>query len=134
MKRVVPGSMVVVAAACAGGAPASPGLPLPDWRGPAVNCRHLGDGGFEVELVAPTAGHRLELVAVNAVAGDGVDVVLQHSPATADFVAQVVTPLRVAIPADRLGDAAWITVHILPFGADSAVQLALAAARPRRGQ
>lgn len=134
MKRVVPGSVVVVAAACAGGAPVTSGLPLPDWRGPAVNCRHLGDGGLEVELVAPTAGFRLELLDAQPADGNGVTVVLQVTRPTADFVAQVVTPLRVTVPTDRLGDAAWVAVRIAPAGGDSAMPLAVATARPARGQ
>lgn len=134
MKRVVPGSVVVVAAACAGGAPTMPGLPLPDWRGSAVNCRHLGDGGIEVEMVAPTAGFRLDFLSAQPADGNGASVVLQETRPTADFVAQVITPLRVTVPAERLGAAAWVAVYIVPFGADSAVQLAVAMSRPARGQ
>ena len=48
----------VAAAACTGHpAPvANDAFGWPDWRGPAVHCRHLGDGGRAVERSAPTPG------------------------------------------------------------------------------
>jgi len=129
VKHLALGSAIVVGACASGPAP-GPGLPLPDWRGPAVHCRHLGDGGLEVELVAPTAGHRIELVAVQSVEAGGVEVVLRHALPTADFVAQVVTPLCVTVPAERLGAARWVAVRIASAAADAATQLAIATARP----
>ena len=130
MKRVVAGSVVAAAAACAGTPAPQPGMLLPDWRGPAVHCRHLGDGGLEVELVAPTAGQRFELLRVQP--GDGcVEVVLRHEPAAADrLVAQVVTPLRVTVAPAQLGDAHVVAIRIAPPAADSAARLAIVTARP----
>lgn len=129
MKRLVAGS-VMVAAACAG-SPATPGgLPLPDWRGPAVHCRHLGDGGLEVELVAPTAGHAFELGEVARSPGRA-DVHLRHRPPTADLVAQVIMPLRLVVPAERLLGARCVAIWIASPAVDAgAERLAIAVARP----
>ena len=127
MKRTVVGS-VMVAAACAG-SPAVPAGPIwPDWRGPAVHCRHLGDGGLEVELVAPTAGHAFELGDV-ACADGRAEVRLRHAAPTADFVAQVITPHRIVVPAERLAEARVVTIWITSDRAPAA-QLAIATARP----
>jgi hypothetical protein len=54
--------------------------------------------------------------------------VFEHVPPTADLVAQVVTPIRVEVAAERLGDAAVVTVVIVEGGRSA---LALIAARPR---
>jgi hypothetical protein len=110
--------------ACAGGAA---GNPAPDWRGPAVHCRHLGDRGLAIELVAPTAGHRFELASVE-VRGEHADVVCRHQAPKADFVAQVVTTHRLEVAAAQLGDArsVWIRIASDPDPA----RLAIATARP----
>jgi hypothetical protein len=101
--------------------------PLPDWRGPAVHCRHAGDGGLTVELTAPTAGHRFELKDVVA-RERRVDVVCSHTPPQADFVAQVVTEHRLDVAAERLGDARVVWVWVASGGAEP--KLAIATARP----
>lgn len=124
MKRALAGFL---AAACAG-SPKPAGLPLPDWRGPAVQHRHLGDGGLEVELTAPTGGHGLDLATVVAANGRA-DVHLLHRGPRGDFNTQVITPLRVTVPAERLGDARAVVVWITPPDG-AAEQLALATARP----
>jgi hypothetical protein len=102
----------------------------PNWRGPAVHCRHLGDRGLELELQAPTAGHAFELVAVRA---DGeratVDCVHRLPPPDV-LVAQVMTPLRVQIGPGRLGAATVVAVRVLPPGGAAQSQLALVTARP----
>jgi hypothetical protein len=114
----------VVVAACAGSA----GLGVdPDWRGAPVHVRHLGDGSVEVEYVAPTAGHAFALRDVRRV-GSRADLVFAHANPTLDAVALVVTPMRVIVPADRLGDAATVAV-VIAEGERSA--FALVAARPR---
>lgn len=112
------------AAACAGPAAAAGD---PDWRGAPVHLRHLGDGGVEVEFVAPTAGHAFALRDVVR-AGARAEVVCEHAPPTADFVAQVVSPLRLVVPAARLGDATAVAVVIAEGGRTA---LALVSARPR---
>lgn len=119
----------VAAAACTGNpAPvANDGFGWPDWRGPVVQCRHLGDGGLAVELVAPTAGHSFQLLRVESREG-GVDVVCAHALPTADIVAQVVTPHVLEVPAVQLGSARAVAVHVT--GADGAMRLALVTARP----
>ncbi len=99
----------------------------PDWRGAPVHVRHLGDRGVEVEFVAPTAGHEFALREVVR-RGARADLVFAHAPPTADLVAQVVTPLRVAVAPERLGDAAVVAV-VIREGERSA--LAVLAARPR---
>lgn len=120
------GMAALLLAACAGPADQPPGTP--DWRGAPVHLRHLGDGGIEVEYVAPTAGHALALRDV-ARAGDQATVTFVHTaPDPANFVAQVVTPLRVAVPNGPLGDAVVVAVHIVDGSRDA---LAILAARPR---
>lgn len=128
MKRAMVGA-VMVAAACAGSPGAPVGLPLPAWRGPAVHCRHLGDGGLEVELVAPTAGHSFELADVVA-AGERADVTFRYGLPTAAVVAQVVTPLRLVVPADRLAASRVVTIWIRSGGEAAVAQMAIATARP----
>lgn len=119
----------VAAAACTGHPqPATnDAFGWPDWRGPIVHCRHLGDGGLAVELTAPTAGHGFRLLRVEPRAG-GVDVVFAHTLPTADVVAQVVTPHRLEVPAAQLGEARAVAIHVT--GADGATRLALLTARP----
>lgn len=119
----------VAAAACAGNpAPvANDTFGWPDWRGPVVQCRHLGDGGLAVEMLAPTAGHGFKLLRVEPRSG-GVDVVCAHALPTADFVAQVITPHVLEVPAAQLGEARAVAVHVT--GADGATRLALVTARP----
>jgi len=102
-------------------------LGWPDWRGPVVQCRHLGDGGLAVELIAPTAGHQFALRRVEPRQG-GVDVVCVHTPPKADFVAQVITPHTIEVPAARLGAARAVAVYVTQ--ADGGTALALTTARP----
>lgn len=102
---------------------------LPDWSGPPLACRHRTDGGLDLELLAPTAGHTLTVASVTRDGGCA-DVHLEHRPPTADFVAQIVTPLSVEVAAERLGDARAVAVWIASAGA--AERLAVVAARPRR--
>jgi hypothetical protein len=115
-------------AACAGPSPAPAVAPEPDWRGAPVHLRHLGDGGVEVEYVASTAGHAFELRdAVRS--GARAELTFAHrGPADGQLVAQVVTPLRVAVPPAQLGDAAVVAVRIDDGGRTA---LALVASRPR---
>ena len=124
--------LCLLAGACAWGAPAPVPL-LPNWSGPAVHARHLGDRGLEVELVAPTAGHSFELRSVETSA-NRVDLHFAHRTPGKAFVAQVVTPLRVTVDATRLGEARAVFVWINTVdGTESPPrpdQLALALARP----
>ncbi|HEX6812744.1 MAG TPA: hypothetical protein VF384_14045, partial [Planctomycetota bacterium] len=76
MRRTLRFAPCLLAAACAGGGPAAAAL-VPDWSGPAVHGRHLGDGGLEVELVAPTAGHAFELRLVES-SGERADLHFVH--------------------------------------------------------
>lgn len=102
-------------------------LGWPDWHGPVVQCRHLGDGGLAVELIAPTAGHTFSLLRVEPRQG-GVDVVCAHTLPKADFVAQVVTTHTVEVPAERLGAVRAVAVYVTQ--ADGGRWLALTTARP----
>jgi hypothetical protein len=111
--------------ACAGSAARTE--PLPDWRGPVVHCRHLGDRGLSVELTAPTAGHAFQLVDVQ-VNGERADVHFTHRGPQAELVAQVVTPHRIDVRAERLGNARAVWIWVASGGA--AEQLAIATARP----
>lgn len=115
--------------ACAGPVPA---VLVPDWSGPAVHGRHLGDRGLEVELVAPTGGHTFDLRRVERSA-DRVDLHFVHGAPGDGFQAQVVTPLRVTVAATRLGDTHAVFVWIAtarPGAAPSPENLAMALARP----
>ncbi len=122
---VLAASAAWAVAACAGPAPAGGG---PDWRGAPVHLRHLGDGGVEAEFMAPTGGHTWSLADVAREPARVVLTFAHQGPAADQFVAQVVTPLRVNVPADVLGDAAIVEVRIRD-GARTA--LALVASRPR---
>ncbi|MBL8735466.1 MAG: hypothetical protein JNL12_03495 [Planctomycetes bacterium] len=102
-------------------------LGWPDWRGPVVQCRHLGDGGLAVDLIAPTAGHTFALLRVEPRQG-GVDVVCAHTPPKADFVAQVITPHTIEVPAERLGAVRAVAVYVTQV--DGGTRLALTTARP----
>ena len=121
----------ILLVACAG---AAPSILVPDWSGPAVNGRHLGDRGLEVELVAPTGGHSFELSLVES-SPDSVFVDLHfvHRTPGNTFQAQVVTPLRVTVEGTRLGDARAVFVWIAtaePGAEPSPEKLAMALARP----
>lgn len=118
--------LAVALAACAG--PAEHACPTPDWRGAAVHLRHLGDGAVEVEFVAPTAGHAWTVRDVVRAGAQATVTCVHAGPAADVLVAQVVTPLRVTVPAAQLADAAVVAVRIVD-GADD--RLALVAARPR---
>lgn len=120
------GLLALGLAGCAG--PAAPPQPTPDWRGAPVHLRHLGDGGIEVEFVAPTAGHALALREVARAGAQATATFVHRAPDPAVLVAQVVTPLRVAVPAGSLGDAAVVAVRIVDGERDA---LAILAARPR---
>jgi hypothetical protein len=143
--RAVALAMCCAAAACASREPSTAPPPRheeptttpmandPRWHGPALSLRHLGDGGVELELTAPTAGHRFDVHSV-ARRGDRVDVVCGHHLPTGDFVAQVITPLRVVVPAADLGDARVVAVHVVaPDSRDGGQALAIVASRPARG-
>lgn len=111
--------------ACAGSAARTE--PLPDWRGPVVHCRHLGDRGLSVELTAPTAGHSFQLVDVST-NGERADARFTWRGPQADLVAQVVTPHRIDIPAERLGNARAVWIWVA--NGSAVEQLAIATARP----
>jgi hypothetical protein len=104
-------------------------MPYPDWRGPAVHGKHLGDRGLEIELVAPTGGHEFEVSDVTRSAdGQRAEVRCVHRKPTADFVTQAITPHRLTVPAAKLGDARVVSVFVTS-GKD-APRLAFATARP----
>ena len=119
------------AGACAG--PTHDAVPLvPDWSGPAVQARHLGDRGLEVVLVAPTGGHSFELRLVESSA-ERADLHFVHRKPGPAFQAQVVTPLPVTVDATRLGAARAVFVWIATVEYEampSREQLAMALARP----
>jgi len=123
--------LAILLGACAGPAPA---IWVPDWSGPAVHARHLGDRGLEVELVAPTGGHSFDLCLVERPAGAVfVDLHFVHHTPGDTFQAQVVTPLRVTVDGTRLGDARAVFVWIAtaePGVEPSPEKLAMALARP----
>ncbi|MEO6595668.1 MAG: hypothetical protein ABIP94_13020 [Planctomycetota bacterium] len=102
-------ALVLSAAACACGAKTME--TLPDWSGPPLQVKSLADGGLELELMAPTAGHTFELGHVEIV-GERASVQLVHGTPGAAFVAQVLTPLRVTVPAGRLAAARRVSVHV----------------------
>jgi hypothetical protein len=106
-------------------------IPLPDWNGPAVHGQNGADGTFLVELTAPTSGHSFELADVVVDASTGrADVHCVHVPPTADFVAQVITPLRLQVPAAKLGTARAVCVWIASPDGAARQRLVLALARP----
>jgi hypothetical protein len=102
---------------------------VPNWSGPAVHAKHLGDRGLEIELVAPTAGHAFELRDVQLAAGR-TDLHFVHRTPENTFVAQVVTPLRVTVPPERLGEARAVFVWVASEPPRRPEELAIAVARP----
>lgn len=101
--------LVLVLASCCG--TTSVIEPLPDWSGPPLRVHSLADGSLELELMAPTAGHAFELGHVQVVA-DRAAVHLVHRTPGEAIVAQVLTPLRVEVPAERLAPARQVSVWI----------------------
>ncbi len=85
--------------------------PLPNWSGPPLEVKSLANRGLELELMAPTAGHTFEVCAVDT-RGAVAEVHLLHRTPGDAFVAQVLTPLRVTIPAERFGGARRVQVWI----------------------
>ena len=108
--KLTPCAVGLLAAACVGGG-AAPREPGPEWAGPPVQVKSRADRGLEVELIAPTLGHAFELRAVESGA-DVADVRLVHRTPGDAVVAQVVTPLRVTVPAEILARAARVRVWI----------------------
>lgn len=84
---------------------------LPNWSGPSLEVKSLANRGLELELMAPTAGHSFEVRAVE-VKGTVATVHMLHRTPGDAIVAQVLTPLRVTIPAERFGGARRIEVWI----------------------
>jgi hypothetical protein len=111
-RKLVVGLSGLALSACAG-SPAEPSQP--DWQGPPVACRELGDRGLAIELTAPTGGHQFALVDVVA-SGETADVNLVHRRPTADFVTQVVTAHRVDVASQQLGLATQVRVWISSDG------------------
>lgn len=74
----------------------------PDWNGPPLAVTNRADGGLQLELLAPTAGHTFELRDVVRDGAGTADVQLLHRTPGDAFVAQVVTPLPLGVPAERL--------------------------------
>lgn len=100
----------------------------PAWSGPPLAVTSRADRGLQVELQAPTLGHVFELRAV-VQGGDTADVELVHRTAGDSFQAQVVTPLAVVVPAERLGDCKRVRVWVTTLhGADDAREPAAALA------
>ena len=121
----------ILLGACAGPAPAPAPL-VPDWSGPAVQARHLGDRGLEVVLVAPTGGHSFDLRLVESSA-ERADLHFVHRLPGPTFQAQVVAPLPVTVDATRLGAARAVFVWIATVEYEalpSREMLAMALARP----
>lgn len=100
--------LFVVACACE---PTVHHEPLPDWSGPPLQVIARADRGIDVELQAPTGGHRFELVRVDR-AGDAADVHFLHRTPGDAFVTQVITPLRVGVPAGELGGVRRVRILI----------------------
>lgn len=102
--------------------------PLPDWRGPAVHCRFLGDRSMQVELTAPTGGHSFTLTDVIVRDGRADAEFAWRKPAPDLLVTQAITPLQVDVGNDRLLEATAVWVWITD--SDGARRLAVASARP----
>ncbi|MBL8756010.1 MAG: hypothetical protein JNK15_22135 [Planctomycetes bacterium] len=102
----------------------------PIWAGPAVSGRNTADGGLELELLAPTAGHAFELVGVRSDGGRAVVDCVHRTPPPGTLVAQVLTPLCFQIGPERLGASREVVVRVLPPGADAVPHRALVLARP----
>lgn len=101
---------MLLAAACACGDPAMRAR-QPDWSGPPLAVTSRADRGVQLELLAPTAGHAFELRAV--VAADGIaDVHTVHRTPGEAFTAQVITPLPLVVPPDRLAGCRCIRIWI----------------------
>lgn len=145
MKRALPFSMSALLVACACEPPAThepstpnesqpvKNLPVPDWSGPPLQVKSLANRGIEVEITAPTAGHTFELRSVQKEPG-GASVHLLHRTSGDAIVAQVLTPLRVAVSGDLLADARRATIWIATAdgvaGKPGAERLAFVIARP----
>lgn len=108
-------SAMLLCAACACGSPTT--MPeakpeaKPDWSGPPLQVTSLADRGLRLELLAPTSGHMFDLRAV-VQAADGADVQLVHRTPGDAIVAQVITPLSIEVPAERLAEARRVRVWI----------------------
>ncbi|MBL9079702.1 MAG: hypothetical protein JNL08_19530 [Planctomycetes bacterium] len=120
-----------IAAACAG----SPNMELqqPDWSGPPLAVTSRADGGLALELSAPTAGHAFQLRAIE-VFDDRAEVRLLHRTPGSAIVAQVVTPLPIAVPAESLAGRRCVRLWVATqHGSDapvSAPALAFVLLRP----
>ncbi len=107
----------VAACACGGRAvdtnPNHPTMPdeRPFWSGPAVRGENLSGGALAVHLIAPTGGCALELVDVLR-AGTAADVRLVYRTPGDALVPQVLTPLRVDVPGERLGSAKQVRLWV----------------------
>ncbi|MBX3464569.1 MAG: hypothetical protein KF830_15475 [Planctomycetes bacterium] len=104
-------------AACAA-PPAAGGATMPDWSGPPLQVTSRTDGGLELVLLAPTAGHTFALHAVT-IADGCADVDLRHATPGDVLVAQVVTPLPLVVPAAQLAGCRRIRLWVATqHGAD----------------
>jgi hypothetical protein len=124
---------MLLAAACACGNPTMQER-QPDWSGPPLQVTSRADRSVQLELLAPTAGHAFEVRAV--VPADGTaEVQLVHRTPGAAFTAQVITPLPLVVPADRLADCRrvriWITtLHGSDDASEPPARLAFVLLRP----
>jgi hypothetical protein len=105
------GAGMLLAAACACGNPTMQER-QPDWSGPPLQVTSRADRGLDLELLAPTAGHAFELRSVVQAEGSA-DVQLVHRTPGGAYTAQVITPLSIVVPAERLADCRrvrlWVT-------------------------
>lgn len=132
MRRVALAAMLLVAAcACADDAMTERS---PDWAGPPLAVTSGVDGSVRLELQAPSSGHTFELTAVASADGTADVHVLHRTPGDA-IVARVITPLFVAVPAERLGSSSRIRVWVTTWQGSADVgapgpQLAFVLQRP----
>jgi len=93
--------------------------PDPVWGGPPIAAHNTLEGGMELTVVAPTANHGLELVGVEVVGGTA-DVTVHYVTPGAMFVAQVLSPVRMEVPANLLGEATRVRFWIATVPRDAA--------------
>ena len=118
--------VMLLAAACACGHPSM--SDKPDWSGPPLEVTSRADGGLQLELRAPTAGHAFELRAVVQAEGTA-DVQLVHRTPGDAYTAQVITPLAVVVPKERLAECKRVRVWVTTLhGADDVREPAAALA------
>jgi len=99
----------------------------PSWQGPPVVAHHLDNGDLRLTMTVPTAGYALDVVDAQR-DGEHGEVYLRLQTPTGDLVAQVLTELRVLVPAADLEGVHQVRVSVARDREQA--RLALTTSRP----